>query len=71
MLETAGRRRYLGSDLQHTPAGDPPQVKVLYLVTAYARHPTDVITPWPRPEGPYAGSVAVLEDVAASMRSHS
>ena len=30
---------------------------------------TDVITHWPRPEGPYAGSVAVLEDVAAEMRS--
>jgi alkanesulfonate monooxygenase SsuD/methylene tetrahydromethanopterin reductase-like flavin-dependent oxidoreductase (luciferase family) len=26
---------------------------------------TDVITHWPRPDGPYAGSVAVLEDVAA------
>jgi alkanesulfonate monooxygenase SsuD/methylene tetrahydromethanopterin reductase-like flavin-dependent oxidoreductase (luciferase family) len=31
---------------------------------------TDVITHWPRSEGPYAGSVAVLEDVAATMRSH-
>ncbi|CAA9372600.1 MAG: Coenzyme F420-dependent N5,N10-methylene tetrahydromethanopterin reductase and related flavin-dependent oxidoreductases [uncultured Nocardioidaceae bacterium] len=30
---------------------------------------TDVITHWPRPEGPYAGSVAVLEDVAAGMGS--
>jgi alkanesulfonate monooxygenase SsuD/methylene tetrahydromethanopterin reductase-like flavin-dependent oxidoreductase (luciferase family) len=30
---------------------------------------TDVITHWPRPEGPYAGSVAVLESVAASMAS--
>jgi alkanesulfonate monooxygenase SsuD/methylene tetrahydromethanopterin reductase-like flavin-dependent oxidoreductase (luciferase family) len=28
---------------------------------------TDVITHWPRPEGPYAGSVAVLEDVAATV----
>jgi alkanesulfonate monooxygenase SsuD/methylene tetrahydromethanopterin reductase-like flavin-dependent oxidoreductase (luciferase family) len=28
---------------------------------------TDVITHWPRPDGPYAGSVAVLEDVAASV----
>ena len=28
---------------------------------------TDVITHWPRPEGPYAGSVAVLEEVAASV----
>jgi alkanesulfonate monooxygenase SsuD/methylene tetrahydromethanopterin reductase-like flavin-dependent oxidoreductase (luciferase family) len=27
---------------------------------------TDVITHWPRPDGPYAGSVAVLEDVAAT-----
>jgi alkanesulfonate monooxygenase SsuD/methylene tetrahydromethanopterin reductase-like flavin-dependent oxidoreductase (luciferase family) len=26
---------------------------------------TDVITHWPRPGGPYAGSVSVLEDVAA------
>ena len=26
---------------------------------------TDVITHWPRPDGPYAGSVAVLEEVAA------
>jgi alkanesulfonate monooxygenase SsuD/methylene tetrahydromethanopterin reductase-like flavin-dependent oxidoreductase (luciferase family) len=30
---------------------------------------TDVITHWPRPDGPYAGSVAVLEDVAAGMHS--
>jgi alkanesulfonate monooxygenase SsuD/methylene tetrahydromethanopterin reductase-like flavin-dependent oxidoreductase (luciferase family) len=28
---------------------------------------TDVITHWPRPDGPYAGSVAVLEDVAAAV----
>lgn len=30
---------------------------------------TDVITHWPRSEGPYAGSVAVLEDVAAGVVS--
>ncbi len=30
---------------------------------------TDVITHWPRPDGPYAGSVAVLEDVAAVLLS--
>ena len=30
---------------------------------------TDVITHWPRPDGPYAGSVEVLEDVAASVVS--
>jgi alkanesulfonate monooxygenase SsuD/methylene tetrahydromethanopterin reductase-like flavin-dependent oxidoreductase (luciferase family) len=30
---------------------------------------TDVITHWPRPDGPYAGTEAVLEEVAASMRS--
>ena len=28
---------------------------------------TDVITHWPRPDGPYAGSVAVLEEVAATV----
>ena len=28
---------------------------------------TDVITHWPRPDGPYAGSVAVLEEVAGSV----
>jgi alkanesulfonate monooxygenase SsuD/methylene tetrahydromethanopterin reductase-like flavin-dependent oxidoreductase (luciferase family) len=28
---------------------------------------TDVITHWPRPDGPYAGSVAVLEEVAAEV----
>ena len=28
---------------------------------------TDVIAHWPRPDGPYAGSVAVLEDVAATV----
>jgi alkanesulfonate monooxygenase SsuD/methylene tetrahydromethanopterin reductase-like flavin-dependent oxidoreductase (luciferase family) len=28
---------------------------------------TDVITHWPRPDGPYAGSVTVLEDVAATV----
>jgi alkanesulfonate monooxygenase SsuD/methylene tetrahydromethanopterin reductase-like flavin-dependent oxidoreductase (luciferase family) len=28
---------------------------------------TDVVTHWPRPDGPYAGEVAVLEDVAASV----
>jgi alkanesulfonate monooxygenase SsuD/methylene tetrahydromethanopterin reductase-like flavin-dependent oxidoreductase (luciferase family) len=30
---------------------------------------TDVVTHWPRPDGPYAGSVAVLEDVAAKVVS--
>ena len=30
---------------------------------------TDVITHWPRTEGPYAGSVSVLEDVAATVVS--
>jgi alkanesulfonate monooxygenase SsuD/methylene tetrahydromethanopterin reductase-like flavin-dependent oxidoreductase (luciferase family) len=30
---------------------------------------TDVITHWPRPDDPYAGSVAVLEDVAATIIS--
>ena len=30
---------------------------------------TDVITHWPRADGPYAGSVAVLEDVAAALVS--
>jgi len=30
---------------------------------------TDVITHWPRPDGPYAGSVGVLEDVAAHLVS--
>ena len=28
---------------------------------------TDVVTHWPRPEGPYAGSLAVLEGVAAAL----
>ena len=28
---------------------------------------TDVIAHWPRPDGPYAGSVTVLEDVAATV----
>ena len=28
---------------------------------------TDAITHWPRPDGPYAGSVAVLEEVAATV----
>ena len=28
---------------------------------------TDVITHWPRPTGPYAGSVAVLEDIASAV----
>ena len=28
---------------------------------------TDVITHWPRPEGVYAGEVAVLEDVASRL----
>ena len=28
---------------------------------------TDVVTHWPRPDGPYAGSVSVLEDVAATV----
>jgi glycosyltransferase involved in cell wall biosynthesis len=31
---------------QLTPARRGRQVKVLYLVTAYPRHPADVITPW-------------------------
>lgn len=37
---------YLGPDVQHSPPNTPRQVKVLYLVTAYARDPADVITPW-------------------------
>jgi hypothetical protein len=28
---------------------------------------TDVVTHWPRPDGPNAGEVAVLEDVAATV----
>ena len=28
---------------------------------------TDVVTHWPRPDGPYAGDVAVLEAVAADV----
>lgn len=28
---------------------------------------TDVITHWPRPDGPYAGDVAVLESVVADV----
>ena len=32
---------------------------------------TDVITHWPRPDGPYAGNEAVLEAVAASLVSRS
>ena len=28
---------------------------------------TDVITHWPRPDGPYAGDVRVLETVAATL----
>ena len=29
---------------------------------------TDVVTHWPRPEGPYAGDESVLEEVAARLR---
>ena len=29
---------------------------------------TDVITHWPRPDGPYAGDVRVLEAVGATLR---
>jgi alkanesulfonate monooxygenase SsuD/methylene tetrahydromethanopterin reductase-like flavin-dependent oxidoreductase (luciferase family) len=32
---------------------------------------TDVITHWPRPDGPYAGCVGVLEDVAATVVARS
>jgi alkanesulfonate monooxygenase SsuD/methylene tetrahydromethanopterin reductase-like flavin-dependent oxidoreductase (luciferase family) len=32
---------------------------------------TDVVTHWPRPEGPYAGDESVLEAVAARIRSSS
>jgi hypothetical protein len=28
---------------------------------------TDVITHWPRPDGPYAGEVSVLEKVASQV----
>jgi hypothetical protein len=28
---------------------------------------TDVITHWPRPHGPYAGTVAMLEKVASQV----
>ena len=31
---------------------------------------TDVITHWPRPDGPYAGDVRVLETVASDVIPH-
>ena len=31
---------------------------------------TDVITHWPRPDGPYAGDVSVLETVASEVIPH-
>ena len=46
MLETAEKSPYVGRDGQPIAAGNPPQVKVLYLVSAYARDPADLITPW-------------------------
>jgi hypothetical protein len=31
---------------------------------------TDVITHWPRPDGPYAGDLSVLESVASDVLPH-
>jgi glycosyltransferase involved in cell wall biosynthesis len=46
VLERVRKDWYLGPNGQHIPGADRRQVKVLYLVTAYARDPSDVITPW-------------------------
>jgi alkanesulfonate monooxygenase SsuD/methylene tetrahydromethanopterin reductase-like flavin-dependent oxidoreductase (luciferase family) len=72
-LATAGRpgeevRRYLSLDASGTFALTSQD----YFDDAVGRAAqlgfTDVITHWPRPEGPYAGDESVLEAVAARIR---
>jgi hypothetical protein len=75
-LAAAGRgsaqvRRYLSLDASGTFALTSQD----YFDDAVGRAAqlgfTDVITHWPRPEGPYAGDESVLEAVAARIRSSS
>jgi alkanesulfonate monooxygenase SsuD/methylene tetrahydromethanopterin reductase-like flavin-dependent oxidoreductase (luciferase family) len=71
-LAAAGRprhdiRRYLSLDASGTYSLSSAE----YFADAVGRAGeigfTDVITHWPRPEGPYAGDESVLEAVAASL----
>jgi alkanesulfonate monooxygenase SsuD/methylene tetrahydromethanopterin reductase-like flavin-dependent oxidoreductase (luciferase family) len=69
--ESAQVRRYLSLDASGTFALTSQD----YFDDAVGRAAqlgfTDVITHWPRPEGPYAGDESVLEAVAARIRSSS
>jgi hypothetical protein len=71
-LVAAGRdptafRRYLSLDSSPQFSLTSRGVFEEMVGRAEAQGFTDVITHWPRPDGPYAGSVAVLEDVAATV----
>jgi len=71
-LEAAGRtdegfERHLSLDASGAFALESPQRFEDMTGRAAALGFTDVITHWPRPEGPYAGDVATLETVAAEV----
>jgi alkanesulfonate monooxygenase SsuD/methylene tetrahydromethanopterin reductase-like flavin-dependent oxidoreductase (luciferase family) len=65
--ETASFRRYL--NLDSSPQFSLASRGVFEEMAGRAESLgfTDVITHWPRRDGPYAGSVAVLEDVASEL----
>ncbi|MGI8717395.1 MAG: LLM class flavin-dependent oxidoreductase [Lapillicoccus sp.] len=71
-LEDAGRteegfERHLSLDASGAFALESPQRFEDMTGRAAALGFTDVITHWPRPEGPYAGDVETLERVAADV----
>jgi alkanesulfonate monooxygenase SsuD/methylene tetrahydromethanopterin reductase-like flavin-dependent oxidoreductase (luciferase family) len=68
--DPAAFRRYLNLDSSPLFSLESRGVFEEMVGRADALGFTDVITHWPRPDGPYAGSVAVLEEVAAEVVSH-
>ena len=71
-LDAAGRdrgaiERHLSLDSSGTFSLSSPELFREMVQRAAGLGFTDVISHWPRPEPPYAGDVAVLEDVAANV----
>lgn len=69
LSEQRGRsiRRYLNLDASHLFALESVDVFTEFVDRAAELGFTDVVTHWPRPDGPYAGRRGVLEDVAALL----
>ena len=75
-LDAAGRpreqlRRYVSLDASGTFALSSQDYFDEAVGKAAELGFTDVVTHWPRPEGPYAGDESVMEAVAARIRSSS